>query len=191
MPVSLREVWNQNYGARSLVVKHRAVAAATRVRSPSGTPYLKRSPTINISFKLLVKLRMSWFSLLPNPAQLAPLPLRLILGIVYLVHGWPKIQKPFGMSDWLRSMRFPVPGLLSVIVAIVEFFGGIFLLLGFWTQLAAGLLFINMVVATFVKIGPLQKGFVDGYEFDLTLLAALAALVLLGGGVYSLDWLLL
>ena len=62
----------------------------------------------------------------------------------------------------------------------VEILGGLALILGLGTRLAAALLAIDMVVA--VLAVRLAAGFVGGYEFELTLLAASLSLALLGGG---------
>src|SRR5207249_5752548 len=72
------------------------------------------------------------------------------------------------------------PFLAAVVVIAVEILGGLALILGLGTRLAAALLAIDMVVA--VLAVRLAAGFVGGYEFELTLLAASLSLALLGGG---------
>ena len=112
---------------------------------------------------------------------------RVVLGITFIKHGWPKIKQPLGMKTWLAEMRFPVPAALSVVVAVVEFFGGWAVLTGIYLQEAALLIAANMVVATFVKRFNLKKNWVDGFELDLALLALALMLALYGAG----DWALL
>lgn len=111
--------------------------------------------------------------------------LRIVLGVILIAHGWPKIKNLRGTADNFEIMGFK-PGILwGTIVAFVEFFGGIALITGLFTQLAAALVAVQFVVAIFkVK---LQKGLVDGYEFDLLILATALALLALGAGIYSLD----
>ena len=111
---------------------------------------------------------------------------RIVLGVTFLRHGWPKIKNPLGMKEWLASMKFPVPVFLSVVVALVEFFGGIAVLTGIYIQPASLLIAINMVVTTFVKKRHMKKGWVDGYELDLALLALALMLALYGPG----DWII-
>ncbi|MBI2052241.1 MAG: DoxX family protein [Candidatus Sungbacteria bacterium] len=112
---------------------------------------------------------------------------RIVLGITFIKHGWPKIKQPLGMKTWLAEMRFPVPAALSVMVALVEFFGGWAVLAGVYLQEAALLIAADMLVATFVKRFNLKKNWVDGFELDLALLGLALMLALYGAG----DWALL
>ncbi|MBI3085275.1 MAG: DoxX family protein [candidate division NC10 bacterium] len=118
--------------------------------------------------------------------------LRVVVGIVFLVHGG---QKLFvwgfgGVAGFLGQVGIPAPMLAAVIVTLVELLGGLALLLGLFTSWAAIPLAINMAVA--ILTVHLQAGFFlpNGYEFALTLLAANVALALLGGGEASVDRLL-
>lgn len=111
---------------------------------------------------------------------------RIVLGVTFITHGWSKIKKPMGMADWLKSMRFPLPALLSVIVAVVEFFGGLAILLGTYTQLFALLIAFNMVIATGVRKIAKKDKWVGGYELDLSLLALALIIALYGAG----EWIL-
>lgn len=118
--------------------------------------------------------------------------LRVVVGIVFLVHGG---QKLFvwgfgGVAGFLGQVGIPAPMLAAVVVTLVELLGGLALLLGLFTRWAAIPLAINMAVA--ILTVHLQAGFFlpNGYEFALTLLAANVALALLGGGEASVDRLL-
>ena len=121
--------------------------------------------------------------------QLAPFILRLVLGIIFIVHGYPKLFKSFGQTvGFFESIGIKPAKFWVLIVGVAEFFGGIALLAGFLTQIAAALIAINMLVATiYVKKIKFKKGLVDGYEFDLILLAAALALLFLGPGAFSID----
>lgn len=120
-------------------------------------------------------------------AGLAHLLARLVFGMVFLVHGWPKLKSLKTTAQNFDAMGFKPGNFWGTLVALVEFFGGLAVLFGFFTSLAALLLAINMTVATLWKIGRGQ-GFSGGYEFDLLLLVTSLFLATLGAGYYSLDY---
>ncbi len=112
---------------------------------------------------------------------------RIVLGVTFIKHGWPKIKKPFGMKDMLADMNFPIPAVLSVLVAVIEFVGGIFIIAGLYTQTACLLIAVVMAVAVFVKKFKMNKRWVDGYELDLALLFLALILALFGAGDWALS----
>jgi len=120
-------------------------------------------------------------------AALASLALRLVLGIIFIVHGFPKLigEGPQQTADFLRSLRIPAPVLIAVFVGTLELLGGIFLIMGYLTSLIAALFALEMIGTTLAV--KLRQGLVGGYEFDLVIFAAAIALVFLGGGTYSVD----
>lgn len=116
----------------------------------------------------------------------ALLILRVIIGIIFIVHGLPKIKNLKINAQNFEMMGFK-PGIFwGTIVAIIEPIAGTLILLGLFTQIGAILITINMIVAAIWKIKKGQ-GFIGGYEFDLLLAVAGLMLITLGGGVYSLD----
>jgi putative oxidoreductase len=118
--------------------------------------------------------------------------LRIAVGIVFLAHGGQKLfMVGFGgVAGFLGQLGIPAPMLAAVIVTLVEFLGGLALLLGLFTRWAAIPLALNMVVAILTVHLPGGFFLPDGYEYALTLLAANVALALLGSGEASVERLL-
>jgi putative oxidoreductase len=115
--------------------------------------------------------------------------LRVAVGVIFFPHG---AQKLFvwglgAVAAFLEKLGIPMPMLAAIAVTLVEFGGGLALILGVYTRWAAGLLAINMLVA--ILTVHLRHGFFlpEGVEYPLMLLAANLALVLLGPGKASVD----
>ena len=117
----------------------------------------------------------------------ALLVLRVAVGGIFVAHGYQKVFKmgPAQFGGWLKSLAIPFPTLSGYIVSYTELIGGIALMLGIFTPLAATLIAATMVVAI-VKVNG-SKGLVGGYEFELMLLAAAIAVALAGPGAISID----
>ena len=115
--------------------------------------------------------------------------LRFIIGLAFIFHGWTKIQHPM---SWMGQYAFAPPW-LQAIVAIVEFGGGIALILGLLTPLVAVAIFVDMAVAILKVHIPSGGQFVGGrmsFEIPLFYLVSMVVLLLTGPGQYSLDALL-
>jgi putative oxidoreductase len=117
----------------------------------------------------------------------AAIPLRLILGIIFIKSGYPKLFKNFQQTvGMMQGLNFTPAWLWAFTLSFTEFFGGLALLLGLVTRAGAALLFIAMLVATLVKKYKWGKTFKE-YMLDLSLLAGLATLLFLGAGTLSID----
>ncbi len=121
-------------------------------------------------------------------AAWGPVALRVGAGVVFLVHGYPKLfgpqPGPRGFAQSLQARGFAPPLFWAFTVAIAEFVGGIFLLVGLLTRLVALVLAIEFLVIILKVKWP--KGF-GGWEYDWTLLAMMVALLLTGPGRWALD----
>ncbi len=116
----------------------------------------------------------------------APLVLRIALGIIFFTHGLQKFKGGIPqIADFLGSLGFEPKVFWAWVLTLSELIGGGLVFIGLFTQFAALILAVVMIVAIFkVK---LKQGLINGYELDLALLAGAIALMLLGGGVLSFD----
>ena len=127
----------------------------------------------------------------PAPATLdtALAILRVVLGIVFIAHGGQKLfwNGIAGTTEGFATMGVLLPTVTAPLVAIVEFFGGIALVLGFFTRVAA--LGVGAVMLGAMLMVHLPNGFFlpMGIEFTLVNLSIAVTLALLGPGAYSLD----
>ncbi|MGH7469147.1 MAG: DoxX family protein [Longimicrobiales bacterium] len=116
--------------------------------------------------------------------------LRVVLGIVFLAHGW---QKAFtmglgGVAGFFTQIGIPLPALAAVVVTTVELVGGLALMVGLGTRFVTIPLAIDMLAATLVF--HLRNGFFitdGGVEFTLVLAAGAIALATIGPGAWALD----
>jgi len=122
---------------------------------------------------------------------LAPLFARVVVGWVFLWSGWGKLHNLPAITENFVSWGIPFPQVLTPFVSGVEFFGGLFLLLGFLTRISGGALGITMIVAIrsakWADVDSLETllGF-DEFEY----LALFLWLAIAGPGVVSVDrWL--
>jgi len=112
--------------------------------------------------------------------------LRIALGAIFLAHGWPKIKDLRTTAANFNGMGFRPGALWGTVIALLEFFGGIALVLGAFTQIVTVFFIVEFATILIWKISK-RNPFVGGWEFDLLILAAILVLLLNGGGSYSLD----
>lgn len=115
--------------------------------------------------------------------------LRVIVGFVFIMHGGQKLLV-FGLggvTEAFAASGIPLATLAGPAVTLIEFLGGVALVLGLLTSVVSLLLGIVMFGA--LVMVHLQGGFFlpDGIEFTLTLLAASISLALAGPGAFALD----
>lgn len=138
---------------------------------------------------------------LQTNADWAGLILRLVLALVIFPHGAQKVLGWFGGYGYTGTMQFftkhvglPAPVAFTAIAA--EFAGPIALVVGFGTRLAA-LLIAAVMIGAIVKVHRGTGFFMnwagkhpagqEGYEFHLLVIAISAALLVTGGGTFSID----
>lgn len=116
--------------------------------------------------------------------------LRVVVGAVFLVHGSRSlfIIEFYGVADSFERLGIPLPLSFAVLVTLVEFLGGMALILGLFTRAVASALAIEMLVA--IPLDHLPDGFFSmnhGFEYPLVLFATNAGLILAGAGRAGLD----
>jgi len=125
--------------------------------------------------------------------------MRLILGIVFFGHGAQKALGWFGgygfsgtIGFFTTQMHIPAP--LAFLAICAEFFGGLGLIFGFLTRIAAfgiamnmlvAVLLVHMHIAFFMNWGGNQKG--EGFEYHLLALALAIPIIIRGAGAFSVD----
>ena len=135
-------------------------------------------------------------------ARWAPIPLRLIVGYGFLQHGFAKFFKgPEAFAAILHAIGVPAPHLMAWLTILIEFFGGLAVLLGALVPLVSLPMTAVLLVAMFtvhlpygfssIKIMSVTAGRAQfgppGYEVDLLYIACLATLVLGGSGPMAID----
>ncbi len=135
-------------------------------------------------------LRLWHYTYLQGPQALALLFVRIVVGSAFLFHGWPKIQHPF---SWMGPDS-PVPGLLQALAGASEFLGGLAILAGAFTCIAALAIAAVMLGALLLVHWPKGDPFIghgSSWELPAVYLALMGLLLFVGAGTYSLDaWLL-
>lgn len=147
----------------------------------------KKAKTMNTFFKLILTPASPAF------VELALLFMRVTLGIITMLHGFPKIMG--GVPMWLQLGTFVnplgiyfLPLMWGFLGACTEFFGGMLLAFGLSTRIASLALVFMMIVATAWHI---NRG--DGfqvYSYPLTLIFIFFGFFIMGAGPISLDYFL-
>lgn len=125
-------------------------------------------------------------------ANVAATIMRVVLGMILLVHGIVKFQQGIeGIVGWFASIGLPGP--LAYGVALFEIIGGAALILGLWTRYASIITVLLMAGATITAKLPgglLGNGQGAGYEFDLALLVIALFFAITNQSGYGADQLL-
>src|SRR5262245_6275184 len=134
--------------------------------------------------------------------QWAPLVLRLVIGIGFMVHGWAKLSRgPSAFAKLLAQIGAPLPEATAWLSTVVELLGGLAIFVGAFVEVVSIPLIVMMLVAMFTV--HLKYGFSSvntigltvegpkfsppGYEVNLLYIAGLISLILGGAGALSID----
>jgi putative oxidoreductase len=131
-----------------------------------------------------------------------PIPIRVILGAGFMVHGWAKWNRgPAVFAELLKQAHVPLPLANAWLVTLLEIFGGLALLMGAFVTIVSVPLILSMLGAMFTvnikygfsavnTIGLTPEGpqlGPPGYEINLLYIAGLVVLILGGAGPLSID----
>jgi uncharacterized membrane protein YphA (DoxX/SURF4 family) len=121
---------------------------------------------------------MEFFQNLHQMGDAGLLVLRVAIGFIFLMHGIPKLKGTMGK--------------FFVFIGVAETLGGLAMVGGFLTQVAAVGLGIIMIGAAHMKITKMHAKFMDitggpSWEFDFMIFCALVALFFLGAGAFAVD----
>ena len=116
----------------------------------------------------------------------ALLLLRLLSGVALMHHGWGKIQNPF---HWMDKADAPAPAVFQALAALSEWGGGLALVAGLLTPVAAFGIACTMAVAVATHLGKGQPFIGQGGSWELAgvYLVNALTLLLLGPGALSVD----
>ena len=137
--------------------------------------------------------------LLLTDDDLAAFALRVLLGLVFLPHGAQKVFGWFGGAGFSATMsmftdKAGIPAVLAFLAIMAESAGALALVAGFFTRLAAIGIGVNMIICAagnhikngfFMNWFGSQKG--EGFEYHILAVAIAIALVIKGGGRWSID----
>lgn len=132
------------------------------------------------------------------------MPIRLVLGAGFLLHGIPKLFSPEGHADFvsmLTTVGVGAPQLMSWFIGAIEFIGALCLLAGIYVRLSSFFLMIEMGFAALLVHRPFGFLFLNiqgvsaqgpifgmpGYEVNLLYIASLFSLLISGAGAFSLS----
>ena len=121
-------------------------------------------------------------------ASLAILVGRVLLSILFILAGYSKLTDIAGTAGWFSSIGLPMPTATTVVVGLVELLGGLAVLIGFQTRIAAIVLALFTLGATAVAhLDFSQAGNALMLQKNLGLTGGFLLLVALGAGAYSID----
>lgn len=136
---------------------------------------------------------MTMFQFLTAYSQYFALILRVVVGFSLVLHGYPKLKNPKMVIEWMKTVG--VPAVVVWLAIILEFFGGLSLIIGFLVPIVAffaAIQFACIVLVKKTKMGGKYMRTDQGtsYEIDVTYMLLSLAMLVLGAGPLSLSSLL-
>ena len=118
-------------------------------------------------------------------SSFAPLPIRIMMGIAFIIHGLPKFADIEGFQGYFASAGIPTE--LALPLALLEVIGGIALIVGIATRIASMLFMVEMIGAIIMVKASAGFAVGGGYELDLLLMSIATSLLISGPGRMSVE----
>ncbi len=124
---------------------------------------------------------------------------RLTLGLVILPHGAQKLLGLFGGYGYSATMeslttQMDLPSIIAFSVIMIEFFGSISLILGFFSRfwaISLAIMFTGIIITTQLEHGFFMNWFGnqagEGYEYSLLIIGLAISIIVNGSGKWSID----
>ena len=132
---------------------------------------------------------MVWlFGVLLSYTGYLSLFLRVWVGVNFVAHGYPKLGKGRQQTlQWTKGLG--VPAAATYLAIILEFFGGLSLIIGFIVPIVGFFIALEMIGAILLKKTKMKAPYMgqNSYEIDITYLMLAIALLVLGAGLLSVD----
>lgn len=119
------------------------------------------------------------------------LPIRFVLAAVFIFHGYGKLFAEPGIAGFtgmLSGLGIPAAGVMAIVIALIEFAGGILMLLGLFSRYVAVLQTAIMLVAIVTVHWANGFNFMDvGWAFNFVMIGGLLGIILNGPGIWNLE----
>ncbi|SKD01852.1 putative oxidoreductase [Burkholderia sp. YR290] len=134
------------------------------------------------------------YHFLENQRDAMILLARIMILALYLYFGWTYLSDHATVLAYLRSVHAPVPAFTAIVATVIEFFGGLVLLLGFWTRPLAALFAVYTIGTGIIghafwnSTNPAEHhAFFVHFFKNISISAGFLFLCALGPGKYSID----
>ena len=116
--------------------------------------------------------------------------LRLVVGVTMMMHGYPKLKNPQQTVQWTKGLG--VPAVATYLAIVLEFFGGIAIIIGLIVPIVAFFIALEMLGNALLKKTKMKSPYLVGqnagaYEIDVTYLLLALTMIVLGAGAFSLG----
>ncbi len=109
---------------------------------------------------------------------------RVFLGVLMIYHGWPKLADLKATSRYFKKLGFKMPSVVGLKVSLLEFAGGVLVILGIFAELIVAAFVFEMLVVVFMKLAT-KKLFID-YSYNIALIVIGLLIMFLGAGSLTL-----